>query len=464
MLFSIDPHFPLLERRKEHSEIANTWCVAVLIEKHHFIDNFLPTDSRSHMHSELVSSSTIPIADLSVEILREILRVSLHCRETGAPPLLERSSASAGTWRPGRLFSYSQVCRLWRMVLFSSPDLWSSIFISEEHHLLGRRILTGVKFWLDRSDPLPLDVAVHLDTLESDLESGADLVKSLIDILKDHARKFRRLSLRLPSREILHYSTVSLLSNTPLLEDLHLCLPSSESSWRKPQCFSLLLAPKLSALRCIGWKAFYMPETPLHNLLEIRFDHYIPHSLAWDIIANAPNLKVLQMGLENDGRLSHTSIITHHDLRKLDLRARDSLEDDLNPLLDRLSVPNLEELALSISSFATFSALVPGSAARLLKFLEASSSPHVARLSLHNIGLSSSDVREVFKVLSGVVTLDLSGASLNADIASLISTHPPQSDTRQCLPLLKSLIMDVKGRDETDVKALFDVIAGDARH
>ncbi len=70
-------------------------------------------------------------------------------------------------------------------------------------------------------------------------------------------------------------------------------------------------------------EAFYMPETPLHNLLEICFDHYIHTSLAWDIITNAPNLKVLQMGLENDGWLSRTSIITYHDLRKLDLRARE---------------------------------------------------------------------------------------------------------------------------------------------
>jgi len=164
------------------------------------------------------------------------------------------------------------------------------------------------------------------------------------------------------------------------------------------------------------------------------------------------------MGLENDDRLSRTPITTFYNLRKLDLKARDSLEDNLNPLLDRLSVPNLKELALSISSLATFSALAPGSATRLLKFLEASSFPPVAHQSLHNIGLSSSDVKDVFEVLSGVVTLDLSGASLNADILSLVSAHSTQGDARQCLPLLKSLVVDVKGRYDMDVKALLEAV------
>jgi len=38
----------------------------------------------------------------------------------------------------------------------------------------------GVKFWLDRSDPLPLDIGVHLDTSESNLDFRVVVEKATV--------------------------------------------------------------------------------------------------------------------------------------------------------------------------------------------------------------------------------------------------------------------------------------------
>lgn len=343
-------------------------------------------------------------------------------------------------------------------MLFASPDLWSTILVKGEHLSVGRGILAGAAAWLDKSDHLPLDVLIHIESAEADL--AIDLVKSLLDLFGDHKCRLRKLSLRLPSGESLNYSAISLLSNTPLLEDLQLCLPSSESTWRKPQLFSLPFAPKLSVLRCIGWKAFCSPRAPLHNLLEIRFDHFVPHSLAWELLANLPNLQVVQLGLENDGMLAQDNITTFRDLRRLDLRARYSFEDDLDPLFGVLSAPNLEELSLSISPLATFPVLALGSTSRLLQFLKTSSYPRIDRLSMHNVRLSSADAMDVFNALSCVTTLDLSGTSLNGDLLALLSAHAPRRDVQTYLPLLKSIVVDTKGRKDTDIQAMLNLIGG----
>ncbi|KAF5335417.1 hypothetical protein D9611_011699 [Ephemerocybe angulata] len=109
----------------------------------------------------------------------------------------------------------SHVCRDWREIAFSSPELWSSIYVADGHlstvHLL--------QLWLQNSGSRPLDLVFR--------ETNGDISQSntIVEMLKvaaAHSRRWRSFKLRLRRGRLWMNKVMEALGGieTPLLETL----------------------------------------------------------------------------------------------------------------------------------------------------------------------------------------------------------------------------------------------------
>ncbi|PPR06403.1 hypothetical protein CVT26_004849 [Gymnopilus dilepis] len=103
------------------------------------------------------------------------------------------------------LLNLGAVCRRWREIAWSMPDIWSKVFISIV--MGGRRGVLPEVFWdlidewLDRAQERPLDICARFqcsedeDTVDLELHHG----KRLVDILNQRSQQWSYLDLALPN-------------------------------------------------------------------------------------------------------------------------------------------------------------------------------------------------------------------------------------------------------------------------
>ncbi|KAF8195087.1 hypothetical protein BJ912DRAFT_1040622 [Pholiota molesta] len=184
-------------------------------------------------------------------------------------------------WPPymiGAPFVLSAVCRRWRNLVHSTPELWNTIpicFRSSESRLLDR--LTLIADWLERSRRLPLSINLCVTEHAKEL---AVLPVPLTNLFNNHSHRWVKLQYDGP----LHLAA-NFLGDIPRLHTLHLFSPGR--FWGEPEVAFRLNAPKLHTMMLVGhvfsriqldWHTVRKVEMELATLTEcIKLLNQAPH-------------------------------------------------------------------------------------------------------------------------------------------------------------------------------------------
>ncbi|KAF5356590.1 hypothetical protein D9758_008223 [Tetrapyrgos nigripes] len=322
-------------------------------------------------HSGLLSPKRLPA--LPAEILSAIFTHCLPddrnttCNHSEAPLLLGR------------------ICKNWRDVSLSTPQLWASIHIvipklrgnpSVLCPLIHPRI-NGIEAWLSRSGTLPLSISVYAALLNSQVrgqgqghsESGLDHIRELLDILFQRSNRWRTIKLAFDNAcmSILEeYWPWGAHRELPCLQTFHLSRPDGPARGQPEQSAAkwFLHAPHLRrlSLRHLGIEDLlegHFPWSQLTQLgLEVPSSSYIPVSAAIRVLSQCRNLYSLSMSYvesrtEDPALPTEAFTITLPFLRNLSIKSAISLSDsyDVQNLFCYLDTPVLQCLRLDVDDY-----------------------------------------------------------------------------------------------------------------
>ncbi|KAJ3570302.1 hypothetical protein NP233_g4490 [Leucocoprinus birnbaumii] len=234
------------------------------------------------------------INHLPAEILAEIFSTPL----SGSIKLPRWSIPSDTDVRtPGR-WSLASVCQRWRIIIFSTPCLWSSFDISVEE-TPHPSLITALQLFFERSGNYPLTFALHAPK-----NAQRSTFQQVLTCFVKRARQWEDVSLNLP---------LNLLTECTYLRVPDFCFPRLRNLnvWRwtdenipdeelRLPAFQLFpRAPLLSRVRLWGFR--YLPLTlqpPWHQITYLSMD-FIEGSVGWllDILEHTPNLCVLEFDM-----------------------------------------------------------------------------------------------------------------------------------------------------------------------
>ncbi|KAF6754935.1 hypothetical protein DFP72DRAFT_355161 [Ephemerocybe angulata] len=116
----------------------------------------------------------------------------------------------------------SHVCKDWRKIAFSAPELWSSIYVADGHLSSTVHLL---RLWLENSGSRPLDL-VFRETPGARYRygdnSGSDATVEMLKVTAAHSRRWRSFKVRLRRGRLWMNKVMEELGGieTPLLETL----------------------------------------------------------------------------------------------------------------------------------------------------------------------------------------------------------------------------------------------------
>ncbi|KAJ7041801.1 hypothetical protein C8F04DRAFT_130437 [Mycena alexandri] len=142
---------------------------------------------------------------LPEDVLREIF---LACLPSAGNPVMSSCEA------PMLLI---QVCSNWRKIAFATPQLWSSLHVVVPNVARLRNLSAAVDAWLTRSGVLPLSITLAVSAA---CEPGSDNVATMLDVLANFSRRWRRIKITLAPRTILTPLTNLHASDVPILESI----------------------------------------------------------------------------------------------------------------------------------------------------------------------------------------------------------------------------------------------------
>ncbi|KJA24367.1 hypothetical protein HYPSUDRAFT_526014 [Hypholoma sublateritium FD-334 SS-4] len=161
-----------------------------------------------------------PLHRLPFEIVSQIF-ISYLDESESSDKIFSHESVDPSTRNSPLLLA--SVCHTWRAAAFSTPQLWARIHV----YLSGFSTIPArtniAKQWLCRTGQLPLDISLTFaDTYPS------NAVAPLLDLLREHAPRWRQLTLRIAAT---HCSTlVDGLAVLPLLTAIRVHPPAA-SIW-----------------------------------------------------------------------------------------------------------------------------------------------------------------------------------------------------------------------------------------
>jgi hypothetical protein len=175
----------------------------------------------------LIESLTFPVATLPVEITSQIF---VHCLTE--PHDLRNASTSDAP------LVLARVCRRWRDIALSVPELWTSWSLATDG---GRqeRVSYSLKLWLARSKNRPLSIRLHYkdgtsgEATSDDedwWERGNDYADKVLPILREHCRQWENIEFNVPLG-FLRGSLGSFIPAEGLPVLRHLTLGSSQEDW-----------------------------------------------------------------------------------------------------------------------------------------------------------------------------------------------------------------------------------------
>ena len=261
------------------------------------------------------------------------------------------------------------ICRAWRQVAWSTPDLWSTLPIAL-HRGNNKAYMELILEWLGRSGQTPLDVFLVYDRIAASVPLTEEYVdehyKPLIDIANGCSSRWRTFNLS-GAGFVLAYITGD-GQGTCILECLKIRGAYDRSDSPRFSLTNAIPIPSqlLSSampLRSIGidWS----------NLITIEIgDLYVNEFLV--LLRWAPRLTRCTLNSLEDGSDEHLPPPTpthHHTLRELDIRMLD-LRQTAEQLLNLLILPSLSSLLYDskYNSLENVVAFLDRSASRLTTF------------------------------------------------------------------------------------------------
>jgi len=298
-----------------------------------------------------------PVTRLPPEILAYIFGLYVA--------FLGELTADDGVPAHKELFSLAQVCKLWRAVAESDPRLWTSIhFYFPESHSSREEDVPRVKPMLDlylkRSGALPISLSLTDHRIYH--SATEDLIALLVDRLRTHGRRWKRISLRLSCG---YFPLLFTFTSCDLsfLEDLYI---SGDVAPLRRTANGLFLnmesATNLKSFTYCGPGSFV--EDILHlrweSLAEVSFQFApycgqlrSPPSRQFTRLAQCQNITTCSLGINQTWRPRGSQTITLPRLQTLRVR-RLTPDARASYTIDPLILPQLQTLEIDASILVTW--------------------------------------------------------------------------------------------------------------
>ncbi|KAF9001587.1 hypothetical protein BDQ17DRAFT_1358480 [Cyathus striatus] len=239
------------------------------------------------------------------------------------------------------------ICSSWRKIALHTPELWSSISISEVRSKPSPQIPL-MECWIQRSGVSYISFKV---VEERRFASTVSLLSRILDIYIPHYARWRKVHL-------MYGSTFSLRSGFgvlppdavfPMLESLYL-ERSQFLEQKEIELISrmLLSAPRLRSVSWISGTLYTSFSVPWAQLSQLIIDHPIPMSDVIRILSDCSDLQDVELSLMPDFQSlddsSSETVLMHCTLQRLKLHVL----VDTKPLFNRLQLPRLKHLSLEM--------------------------------------------------------------------------------------------------------------------
>ncbi|CAA7264343.1 unnamed protein product [Cyclocybe aegerita] len=252
----------------------------------------------------------------------------------------------------------SAVCRRWRDISFSTPQLWTSIFIKFDEADSAPTQQARANFvqeWLSRSGQLPLSIAIAFDTIvvsgRSKLDSES-MFYPIVEIINKCSSRWRTLDVQVPGSLLPRIRGNS--TGRSILEDIRIIRtdwPLYTESLKRFRLECVKPSPTRVAmsrldLRSLGilWDNVTHLDAMGLNLADcVKVLQKAPRMTHWrlDYIPDIEDVDNAADGCK--------TLIIHHSLQSLDLWYITYPQ----LLLDQLTLPSLRHLRYHCSSFPT---------------------------------------------------------------------------------------------------------------
>lgn len=302
-----------------------------------------------------------------------------------------------------------RICRLWRTVALSTPELWCRLEIDFEFIQKIRRLPFNrlgrmphfVKQWLERSGGLPLDVVVHPVT--AIVPSAPSLMRDVLDAVLGFKERLETV-LIIVSTASLAADFVDKLCGAPLLQSLHVM---TSSHFREPfRELDLSDMPKLTKLQVVNWAiAPSLACAPLRQLTHLWL-HTPPISreYVFNLLESTCALEDLDAPMDDTeiALRAYDEPVSVPSLRKVSFRVQES--QTLAPFFCETRMPNLGDLSVSVRDAAR--GISPPTSSDLSYFFE-SSKPPLHHLYLSRLFISEEELIRCLRLLPALKTLQL---------------------------------------------------------
>ncbi|KAJ3567588.1 hypothetical protein NP233_g6275 [Leucocoprinus birnbaumii] len=385
----------------------------------------------------------LSLADLPAEILQEVF---FWCLPTPSNAnqhavFMRREILTSPRHAPLLL---CHVCRHWRDVALSSPNLWTTLSVIVR---LGVAVPAPdlVSLWLSRSGALPLEISLHQQN-----ESSVNCVAAgrVLDIFEEHISRWGKVRLELygPRSTRLGIGGEKV---GPLLKEFRLHI-SDDFSWQAEEdLFGVFNhAPQLQSLHVsriprLDLSAHSSIQVPWGQLAHLSLDYVPAIGTALRILDMTPNLESCSMKIDTTrGSLMYNP----PQLPKLHTLSINLGFESLAGFLDHLIVPKLAHLAVSVRgtleqyrwAHEQFDAFLTRSGCR------------IRRLEIHDTGMTSSEFASCIQhpglqALTELVVDDTKGWTLNPfvteaalDLLTVPSFNLPNSSCARDRKILHS--------------------------
>ncbi|KIJ64752.1 hypothetical protein HYDPIDRAFT_111347 [Hydnomerulius pinastri MD-312] len=304
-------------------------------------------EAEEELHGPSLTHTT-PITRLPIELLQDIF---LQCTQITPLGLTQGADADIRFLQPDPAEApllFTQVCKLWRTVATSTPELWVSIQLSRHAYPAApeqalQSLCSMVKAWLSNSQNLPLKIHLEGDVgciRHGELGEAQLMPPSLWDgilpIFISHASHWSTIIFPRTLAEYLFARDVC----TPMLKTF------SSQSWTPywlPSTGILHTARDLTCLRLQMIRPEVLAEGSVsRGLRYLSLTNCFDPADLFDILEYFPELLSLHVGSSTLGYLHYKPVkhITHH---KLEYFAVPQIL--VSPeVLDLISFPSLRKL------------------------------------------------------------------------------------------------------------------------
>ncbi|KAF7325608.1 F-box domain-containing protein [Mycena kentingensis (nom. inval.)] len=242
---------------------------------------------------------TYPILSIPPELTMEIFKAVCSPRDAAGPSLLRTSAPLLLT----------EVCRSWRQIAISTPELWQGA------HLRARHPTEFVQMWIARTGRTPLDCYLYSD--------DADGLDALMECALQESRRWRVITLWIPLVSFPKLDHDLAGTSLPMLRSLTLEISNFSApgmSVDEIEPLTIRNAPLLQELH-LKMSTRLPVEVPWEQLTKLELGFTLSPANALGMVARCSQLIELKLdtiSTDPDGLIPPVSPLLHSTLQKLD--------------------------------------------------------------------------------------------------------------------------------------------------